>query len=241
MLIIIVILLLPRPAYALDTPAPLGALGVISPKLKFEARELVDAPTAGMRHRGQFGLRLASYPSDGLLAEMNLGVATWGEVGVSYGATRLFGDGRPGFNPRLEVNAKLRVLNEDWVPPALVVGVNTQGWGAYLPDKKRFMGKSKGLYVAASKNFDLAGLDWGLHVGINRSFETGDGDGDLDLWLGTNLDIVEQLSLVAEYDPALNDNGKTQGLNRAYEVGRFSPCVFPLRSEEHTSELQSQR
>ena len=83
--------------------------------------------------------------------------------------------------------------------------MSPQGFGSYIDSTKRFQNKSVGAYAAVSKNYEFLGL-LGLHGGINYSFETGDGDKDPNFFVGVDKSINPELTLMAEYDFALNDN-----------------------------------
>jgi hypothetical protein len=57
----------------------------------------------------------------------------------------------------------------------------------------------------------------GVHGGVNYSFETGDGDKDLNLFFGFDKSINPELLLVGEYDFALNDNdSRSLGAGNGY-------------------------
>ena len=83
-------------------------------------------------------------------------------------------------------------------------------------DLERYEIKSKGAYGVLSKNYLLGGRSLGFHLGANYSFEKKDGDDDLSLFLGLDKSLNEELSVVAEYDLALNDDRQ----NGAFGAGR---------------------
>jgi len=89
--------------------------------------------------------------------------------------------------------------------PALAIGFNSQGYHGYLSGVDRYELKSTGFYAVLSKNYQFLG-NLGLHAGINYSLETGDGDDDPNLFFGIDKALGDEISLMVEYDTALNDN-----------------------------------
>ena len=70
--------------------------------------------------------------------------------------------------------------------------------------------------MAASKNYVSGFGQFGVHAGINWSRESDDDDGASG-WVGIDKTINEELSAVAEYDFALNDNDdESLGSGRGY-------------------------
>ena len=101
--------------------------------------------------------------------------------------------------------------------PGLALGYTSQGHGAYDDALSRYTSKSKGVYLVASKNFKSPLGQAGLHVGMNRSFEDTDGDGDLTGYVGLDKAIGKDLMVVAEYDFGLNDNdGNALGSGKGF-------------------------
>jgi hypothetical protein len=104
----------------------------------------------------------------------------------------------------VEPAIRYRVIEENQALPALVLGYETQGYGAYRAG--RYQIKSKGVFLAASKNYTGPLGQFGVHGGLNLSRENSDKDGDLSGWVGLDKSINAELGLVAEYDLATNDN-----------------------------------
>ncbi|MCD4650976.1 MAG: YjbH domain-containing protein, partial [Candidatus Cloacimonetes bacterium] len=171
----------------------------------FETMQLVQAPTAGILERGEASTLFKIYRNNGLLAGARVGLFQRFLFGVSYGGEQIVGNLDPVWNKRVEFNAKFRIMDEDARFPAVAIGINTQGHGAYDSSNNRYEIKSKGFYCVASQNFSFLG-NLGLHGGINYSLETGDGDKDPNLFLGVDKSIGPVVSAALEYDTALNDN-----------------------------------
>jgi hypothetical protein len=179
-----------------------------------EPTMMIDKPTAGMLHRGTYSLNGNFFEQGGILFGISVGLLDRFNFGISYGGTNVLGVDKPLMNPYPGVSVKLRILEESTVTPALAIGFDWQGKGTYVDGLKRYSIKSPGFYVVVSQNFAIAG-NLSLHGGLNLSTETGDGDKDLDAFVGAEKSIGKDISILAEYDPGLNDNsGDALGRNR---------------------------
>lgn len=172
----------------------------------YQPLSLVDCPTSGTLPRGSFLTSLYSYNNGGLLGTIQVGISDRIMFGISYGGTNIIGTGPVEWNPQVGVNARYRAIDETPGMAAVSVGYDGQGRGAYSDSLGRYLEKSKGAYVVLSKSFNFLGY-MALHGGLNYSFEHKDGDKDLDGFIGIEKGINEELSLYAEYDLAMNDNG----------------------------------
>jgi hypothetical protein len=91
--------------------------------------------------------------------------------------------------------------------PGIAIGLNSQGYGAYNEILERYEVKAYGLYAAASKNWATPLGNMGIHVGVNQNFlEILDQDEDQSLFMGIDLEFNPELSLLVEYNAALNEN-----------------------------------
>jgi hypothetical protein len=127
-------------------------------------------------------------------------------VGVSYGAEGIIAEERPNWNPRVEFNIKLSLVDEGLVFPAMTVGFCSQGTGSYYDRWERYDFKSKGFYAVASKNYPLYNWQVGLHGGVNFSMEKEDDDENISFFLGFDTRLNDDVGLVLEYDFAFNDD-----------------------------------
>jgi len=181
-----------------------------------EPLRMVDTPTAGTLLRGSFRAQMRAYAEGGILAGIDVGITDRLMFGISYGGTNLIGIGDIDWNPQVGVNVRYRFFEEAYTFPAILLGYNSQGFGAYVDSTSRYREKSRGIFIAASKNFTFLGTI-GLHGGLNYSFEKGDGDKDLNLFIAMDKSINPELAIVAEYDFALNDNSdKSIGSGKGY-------------------------
>ena len=168
-----------------------------------ELIRLIDSPTAGLVDKGRFAADLRLFPAGGLQGQLTAGIMRRLAIGLSFGGEGIIGDGEIDWYRRVEVAARYRLIEESESLPAFTLGYETQGYGRYV--RARYQVKSKGFFLALSKNYVSGFGQFGLHGGINRSREDVDDDG-LTGWVGFDKTINEELSVVAEYDFGLNDN-----------------------------------
>ena len=170
-----------------------------------EPRTLIECPTAGLLPRGSFDLDIRIFPNGGMLSGVSIGLMNRLLIGFSFGGEGIIGDGSVEWYPGIEFVAKYRLFEENERWPALAVGFTSQGFGPYDENSERYARKSKGFYVVLGKNYDLL-RTLGIHLGVNYSLEHEDGDDDGSGYVGLNKAINDELSILAEYDLALNDN-----------------------------------
>lgn len=188
-----------------------------------EPTMIIDKPTAGMLHRGAYSLSGNFFEQGGVLFGISVGLMDRFNFGISYGGTNILGADKPSMNPYPGVNVKLRILEESSIAPAVAIGFDWQGKGPYVEDLKRYTIKSPGFYTVVSQNFAIAG-NLSVHGGLNVSTETGDGDRDLDAFVGAEKSVGTDISILAEYDAGLNDNS-ANALGRNRGRGYFNMGV----------------
>lgn len=176
-----------------------GAAASIEPTM------LIDRPTAGMLHRGNYRVTADFFEDGGVLFGVSVGLLDRFDFGISYGGTNVLGKREPQMNPYPGVNIRLRIIEESSSVPAVALGFDWQGKGPYNKEFKRYLVKSPGFYAVASQNYAVAG-NLSVHGGVNISTERGDGDKDLDAFVGAEKSLGSDISLLAEYDFATNDN-----------------------------------
>ncbi len=183
----------------------LFAQGSAGTNAKFEYRSLIDMQTAGVLEKGYVGVGIDVLPLGVLISSIEVGVFNNFSFGISYGAENVIGTGDVAFYPLPGVYAKGRIFDEDEMIPAIAIGFDSQGKGTYNDSLNRYQIKSPGLFVAASKNFELLGY-LSVHAMLNYTLERDDDDKDLNFGFGIEKTIGSKVSLYAEYDFALNDN-----------------------------------
>ena len=168
-----------------------------------ELTRLVDSPTAGLIEKGRYAVDMRLFAEGGVMGRLQAGALKRLSIGLSFGGERLIGEGDIDWYPRVEVTARYRVLEENQLWPALVLGYETQGYGYFAVG--RYQVKSKGFYLALSKNYASGLGQFGIHAGANITREDGD-DGDWSAWFGLDKSLNDELALIAEYDLARNDD-----------------------------------
>ena len=176
--------------------------------------DLITIPTAGTLSRGSFSMDMRIQDEGGLITGLSVGITDRFQFGLSYGSPNLIGDDSLVWYPRPEAKLKYLVIDENISMPGIAFGMNTQGLGQYYSEDtlQRYDTKALGIYLAASKNWlsPFGNGNIGLHSGLNYSFlETNDGDEDLNLFFGLDLELNPEFSILLEYNSALNENDMT--------------------------------
>lgn len=181
------------------------AQGSAGKNAKFEYRSLIDLPTAGILERGYVAITSNVMPEGVVLGKIEVGVFNNVSFGISYGGSNVIGTGAVEWYEYPGVNFRVRLIDETVSWPALTLGFDSQGKGKYFSDPGRFAIKSPGFFAAVAKNFELLGY-LSIHGLVNYSLERSDDDKDLNVGFGVEKTIGGSVSLVVEYDFALNDN-----------------------------------
>ncbi|MFQ6611850.1 MAG: hypothetical protein ACE5D2_01950 [Fidelibacterota bacterium] len=173
---------------------------------------LITIPSAGTLMRGSYSVQMRVQKDGGLITSLSVGITDRFQFGLSFGSPNLIGDDSLKWYPRPEANLKYRLRNETGSFPGLALGIDTQGFGGYHLGKEqnRYDIKSWGIYTSASKNWTTPLGNMGLHAGVNYNFtEQDDGDKDVNTFFGLDMEINPELSLLVEYNAALNENDMT--------------------------------
>lgn len=179
--------------------------GTAGSSAEIEPRYLIDFPTAGAMRKGNYSVDSRLEPGGGLVFGMNVGMSDRFSFGVSYGGSNVVGNGDPGWFSQPGINIRYRLYEETDQYPAMTFGLDFQGYGGWIDSTSRYVSKSPGLFFAATKNYELLGY-FILTGGANYSIERKDGDRDLNLYFGAEKTINAEISAIAEYNFALNDN-----------------------------------
>jgi len=170
-------------------------------------RWLVDMPTAGTLPRGYFDIGFRIYPGGGAIANTDIGLSNRTMLGISFGGDGIISNDDPSWNPRVEFNVKLRLIDEQEFFPAVSIGFCSQGNGSFNDAWDRYTFKSRGMYAVVSRSFYFYNWTSGWHVGMNYSVEhKKDDEKDINFFAGFDATFKYNLAFVAEFDAALNDN-----------------------------------
>ncbi len=192
------------------------AQGTSGTDAKYEYRYLIDMPTAGVLEKGYVGVSMDVMPLGVVISKIEVGVFENFSFGISYGGSNIIGTGKIDWYKLPGVNLRARIIDETEALPALTFGFDSQGKGFYDKTLDRYQIKSPGFFVAASKNFQFLGY-LSVHGMINYSLERKDNDKDLNMAVGAEKTIGGKISLIAEYDFAINDNkGNAFGRGSGY-------------------------
>ena len=173
---------------------------------------LISVPSAATLQRGSYSLQMHVQKEGGLTSSISVGLTDRFQLGLSYGSANLIGDDSLVMHPKPEANIKYLLIDETESIPGISIGVNTQGQGKFNSQDTlmRYDIKAMGLYAASSKNWITPFGNMGLHFGTNYNFmEINDGDNDLNYFVGMDIEFNPELSLLMEYNAALNENDMT--------------------------------
>jgi hypothetical protein len=173
---------------------------------------LVSVPSAGTLVRGSYAMQMRVQKNGGLTSSLSVGITDRFQFGLSFGSANLIGDDSLEWYPRPEANLKYRLIDETTSMPGLSLGLDTQGQGQFneADTLMRYDVKAMGIYVASSKNWVTPLGNLGLHMGTNYNFaEVNDGDKDINYFFGIDMEFNPELSILIEYNAALNENDMT--------------------------------
>ena len=173
---------------------------------------LITLPTAGTLQRGSFALEMRIQKFGGLTSSISVGLTDRFQLGISYGSANLIGDDSLIWYPKPETNLKYLLIDESETSPGISLGIDTQGLGKFNSDDSlmRYDTKALGLFAVASKNWETPLGNLGWHFGSNYNFvETNDNDKDVNFFMGFDIEFNPELSIMFEYNAALNENNMT--------------------------------
>ncbi len=193
-------------------------------------RQLVDCPTAATLPRASFDFQVRTSSNGSLVGQTTIGLHRRFMVGMSYGGEKVLGDEKADWYNEMQFMVKYQLITETLYMPAIGIGYEGQGYGRYFNDFERYMFKSKGFYAVMSKGYRTYKWSSGLHAGVYYSLEDNvDQDDDVSVFLGTDLQLQNDLLLVAEYDLALSDNRDTERSGKGW--GYFNVGIRWIFSE----------
>lgn len=187
--------------------------------------ELIDNPSGNTISTKEFQVKLRLYHTGGMLGGLTAGLTKQLQFGVTYGGQNIIGHGAVKWNnsPGINIRYKLKFMQQtqDLYWPDISIGFDSQGYGAYFADSlNRYQIKSKGLYITTSgylsaSRYGVPGL--GYHAGINYSTENKKYEKDINFFCGLHANIDNSITLLWEYDFAINDNDdKSFGAGKGY-------------------------
>ncbi|MBN1433156.1 hypothetical protein JW921_00235 [Candidatus Fermentibacterales bacterium] len=164
-----------------------------------ELLRVVTEPTAGVLSARTYYASLATFPNEGLVIGLDVGVVPRLMVGVRYGGEHLTGLSDPVWYDHVRVAARFRFLDESLALPGIALGFSNQEEGPRTG--ATYSRLSRGVYLSASKNFELEG-SLAFHAGVSLSLEDSDHAG---CWLGLDKSLPGGFGVALDYDPATNE------------------------------------
>ncbi len=198
----------------------------------------VDQPNTRTLGHGEYGATLRFGPSGGVLGYFGVGVLDRFSFGLSLGGANVLGsEDLELYNPGVQI--KVQVLTGGLLAPEWALGFDNQGFGSR--GGGRYMIKSKGFYSTVGKGFGFGGGEFYIYGGLNYTLEDDDRS-SLDIFFGQELSVMEQFSLLAEYNPALNDPRAGSGgfLNAALRIRLAEPVVIEFALRDILSNSQEE-
>jgi hypothetical protein len=156
---------------------------------------LVDLQTAHTLPRAAYAINMRVGPGGGLTTGMVVGLASFANVGVSYGAGNVIGSGDAIWDDEVEFELKLRLAEEYGVMPGLAIGYDSRGYGKEVGDGD-YAKASEGIYVAAVKTAPFSEF-WQFHGGVYRTLELE--RAEPGFFLGVTARFSQEFSVVTEY------------------------------------------
>ncbi len=172
---------------------------------RLQPLRLVTVPTAGTLPAKALSVETYLFDDGGMMVRASAGVFNLMTVGMSYSGSGVAGSEDAAWQPHAGFNFRVRIVEESMRSPAVAVGYDSQGDGPYVREAGRFRVKSRGAYLAVSRNYRLFG-DLGFHGGVGYTPEEGVSDRDPTFWAGLDKSLGPFLDAVAEFDAATNDD-----------------------------------
>lgn len=202
----------------------------------FQPVKLIDIPTAGAIAKGRYMLDFKFFGDGGISTAIGAGITNRFSFGIAYQLMRFIGGDDIAGQSFPGIFVKYRLMEESYYMPGLALGFDSQGDGPFYRKRDgdqypRFYFKSKGFYAALSKSYLFLGQPLGLHYEINYSIidnqavsEAATEDGRptnriINMGIGLDKSINDEISLLAEYDIALDDNHRRDPLKGYLHAG----------------------
>ena len=209
--------------------------GSAGSKAKMPRLSIVDMPTARILPTKAYRVSGLIMQESGILTQVQYGLTKNVNLGFSYSAMPFLGEGDPILQPLLLFEVRARLYAEKKNRPAIVLGVNSQGLGAW-ENKRRFEFNAPGIYVSASKNIKWEAGVLSLHGGVNFPIMPSAYSYTPGAFVGIEQSFYKNVTIATEYsgtwneDPAfMNSNGL---LNCAIKYSPFKGVNLTLQMRD---------
>jgi hypothetical protein len=187
----------------------------------YQPQRLIDLPTAGTLNKGNYSLDFKFFSEGGVATLVGVGLTDRFSIGIGYELMRVIGNHAVRGQSFPGGMLKYRIMEESYYLPGLALGFESQGSGDFYKQGDlfpRFYFKSKGFFAGLCKSYLFLGQPLGFHAEVNYSAvdnqaesEAPPADGGpsnrcLNGGIGLDKSINQELSILAEYDLALDDN-----------------------------------
>jgi hypothetical protein len=220
-----------------------GIINAAPSSVALQPIRLVEQPTAGAYNKGQYGLGFNFFDNGGISYSFGLGITDRFSIGIAHELMGVIGGGKILVQNVPGVLVKYRLIEESYYLPGFAAGFESQGSGDYYKkddevNYPRFQFKSKGFYGAISKSYLFLGQPLGFHALVNYSTVDNQADGEsstvdgkpsnriVNFSLGIDKSFNEEISVLAEYDLALDDN-HSRSVNEGYLNAAIRWMIFP--------------
>ncbi|MEO0283958.1 MAG: hypothetical protein ABIN17_02670 [candidate division WOR-3 bacterium] len=173
-----------------------------------------DFPFAKILSRGEFKFDIRFQKKGGLLFSLDASILDKFSFGLRYGGLGIVGDQKVEFYPFPGINVSYLLIEESIYLPSVLLGIETQGFDEYFELTERYFVKSKGIFLAISKDLNIL-RGFILNGGINRTFETKDEKNGMDVFSSLILNFSPEFSIFSEYSFGFNDPIHKKGIFNA--------------------------
>lgn len=175
---------------------------------------IIDSHTAMVPEHGELRLSISAGPEGSVLTGASLGLVDRVMVGISYGMGEVLGRGDLVPNPRPGVQVHVLLIDQPNFP-AIGLGFDSQGHGRWLEGYDRYERKSPGFYGVLTQNLLVTSYELLSSISGGVSFSTEPNRQSVDFFLGASQSFGRGLSMLLDYDFALDDDAGIDA-NRGY-------------------------
>ncbi len=201
------------------------AQGSSGSRARYESRYIVDMPTAGIIPKGAYSVNADIFENGGIMTEIEASPFSYFNMGISFGGNNIIGGGNISWQSLPGLLLKIRIFDESKAMPAILLGFDSQGRGAY--SAKRFQTMSPGIYASLSKNYSWLLGYIALHGGLNYSLEPLPVNRIPNIYFGIEQTIGKYASLNLEFNTNLDEKNHTIMKERGLFNASFRFSIIP--------------
>lgn len=173
----------------------------------FQPYRNIETPTAGILPHGGYIFNIRQDPYGRVTGNFGVGFAGRVYFSLGYGGGNIIGDGDPIWNPYPFVEARVRILDESFVIPAIAIGYSSYGYGEYFSGEGRFKRKQNNFYIVGSKVVDV--FNYGaVHFGTEFLPNPDSGESKVDFFAGAQVAVNNYVEILADFRLGISDKVK---------------------------------